>query len=167
MSTPFSASPLIPPAHAGCGLAVSALPDVCLRVANVQSRACADWLAICQETLTRCASARGPLELMAVGSLMMPACVAHTMHYCRSLSEAVQAGQAAAAEPVAASAAAAPAATPAAATDSAADSSADAPSDVPAAPSPAKAARRARVPAATVAAATAAAAAAADTPQPQ
>jgi len=69
-----------------------ALAGTWMALANVQTQACADWLALCMETSARCALTRSVPEYMTIGSLMLPSCLSHVMHYCRSLSEVAHAG---------------------------------------------------------------------------
>ena len=69
-----------------------AMAGTWMALANVQAHAYADWLALCMETSARCALTRSVPEYMAIGSLMLPACLSHAMHYSRTLSEVVQAG---------------------------------------------------------------------------
>lgn len=70
-----------------------ALAGAWMALANLQTQAYADWLALCMETSARCALTRSAPEYMAIGSLMLPSCLSHAMHYCKSVSEVVvQAG---------------------------------------------------------------------------
>ncbi|NLP64737.1 hypothetical protein [Paraburkholderia sacchari] len=69
-----------------------ALAGTWMALANVQTQACADWLALCMETSARCALTRSVPEYMTIGSLMLPSCLSHAMHYYRKLSEVAQAG---------------------------------------------------------------------------
>jgi len=69
-----------------------ALAGTWMALANLQTQAYADWLALCMETSARCALTRSVPEYMAIGSLMLPSCLSHAMHYCKSVSEVVQAG---------------------------------------------------------------------------
>ncbi|MGN6665752.1 MAG: hypothetical protein ACTHKH_02080 [Trinickia sp.] len=55
--------------------------------AQLQMKACADWQALCRETMARCALARDPLTYTAIGWLMLPGCASQAMDYCRRLSE--------------------------------------------------------------------------------
>jgi len=76
-----------------------ALAGTWMALANLQTQAYADWLALCMETSARCALTRSVPEYMAIGSLMLPSCLSHAMHYCKSVSEVMQAGVPASASP--------------------------------------------------------------------
>ena len=87
MPSPTSPSPTL----SGCPTP-QALASTWIALANVQTQACADWLALCVEASARCALTRSVPEYMTIGSLMLPSCLSHAMHYCRSLAEVAQAG---------------------------------------------------------------------------
>ncbi|MFT4069401.1 hypothetical protein [Paraburkholderia sp.] len=65
----------------------SAVPDLWTAYANAQAQACADYVALCQETWARCALTRSPLECLSIAGLMLPACVSSAMRYCKNVSE--------------------------------------------------------------------------------
>lgn len=60
--------------------------------AELQASATAEWLALCQETWTRCSLSRDPLDYLSIGGLMLPAWVSHAMHYYKRLSALTQTG---------------------------------------------------------------------------
>ncbi|MFP4896285.1 hypothetical protein [Paraburkholderia sp. EG304] len=69
----------------------SNLPEIWKTFADVQMQACADWLALTQETWARCALTRNPLEWMSTASLMLPECVSSAMQYFKNVSDAANA----------------------------------------------------------------------------
>ena len=82
-------SPLATPSNVPTQQAIA---GTWMALANVQAHAYADWLALCMETSARCALTRSVPECMAIGSLMLPSCLSHVMHYCKSLAEVMQSG---------------------------------------------------------------------------
>ncbi len=87
MPNPASSTPT-----PGSAPTTRALAGAWTALAHVNAQAYADWLALCQETTARCALTRSVPECLTIGSLMLPSCLSYAMHYCRSLSEVVQAG---------------------------------------------------------------------------
>jgi hypothetical protein len=85
-------SPTAPTPTPGNANTTRALAGTWMALANVHAQAYADWLTLCQETTARCALTRSLPEYMAVGSLMLPSCLSHAMHYCKSLAKVAQTG---------------------------------------------------------------------------
>jgi hypothetical protein len=85
-------SPTAPTPTPGGPTTQQSLAGTWMALAKVHAQACTDWLTLCQEATARCALTRSLPEYMAVGSLMMPSCLSHTLHYCRSLAEVAQTG---------------------------------------------------------------------------
>lgn len=92
MPETLMSSPASPAPSPGSAPTAHAFACTWMALANVNTQAYANWLALCQEATARCALTRSLPEYMTIGSLMLPSCVSHAMQYCKNLSEVVQAG---------------------------------------------------------------------------